>query len=29
MKVITDYDLVYNVFDYDYNYIASTNGDYD
>jgi len=26
VKVITDYDYIYNVFDYDY--IASGNGDY-
>jgi len=26
MKVITDYDYIYNVIDYDYNYTASENG---
>ena len=29
MKVITDYDYIYNVIDYDYDYIAFGNDDYD
>ena len=29
VKVITDYDYIYNVIDYDCDYIASENADYD
>ena len=29
MKVIADYDNIYNVIDYDYDYNVSGNDDYD
>ena len=29
MKVIADYDYIYNVIDYDYDYFVFGNNDYD